>query len=75
MRAFSSDDQNVLKNVQDNQKTEHENDPYDIEWDRFTVDDESYWDHIFGKNFNWVKTNYSSSCLSQYTTRNERKPL
>ena len=26
----------------------------DIDWDKFTNDDELYWDNIFGKNFEAV---------------------
>jgi hypothetical protein len=57
LRTLSSDNQKALKNLQENQKVEAENDPYDIDidWDGFTADDESYWDNIFGKNIDWVK--------------------
>ena len=37
-----------------NPKIDSEDDPYDFEWDKFTADDESYWDNIFGKNIDLV---------------------
>ena len=49
-----------MKNFQENYKSELEDDPYDFEWDKFTAEDEAYWDNIFGKNIDLVRVKRKS---------------